>query len=106
MGPRPLTTSAQEAKQEAEAKRWRRSAKTNARKSAKQKRARFQRKEEEVIKLLTKGKFTKDMKKEGNTICLQDINKTGQLVARFHSKAMCFDYRRKLLCQRCPKFCQ
>jgi hypothetical protein len=80
MGPRPLTTSAQEAKQDAEKKRQKRSAKTNARKSAKQKRDRFQRKVE-VMKLLTKGKFTKDMKKEGNTICLQDINKTGQLVA-------------------------
>ena len=81
MGPRPLTTSAQEAKQDAEKKRQKRSAKTNAMKSAKQKRDRFQRKVEEVMKLLTKGKFTKDMKKEGNTICLQDINKTGQLVA-------------------------
>ena len=76
--------------QETEAKRQKRSAKTNARKSAKQTRDRFQRKMKEVMKLLSKGKFTKDMKKEGNTICLQDINKTCQMVARFHSKTMCF----------------
>jgi predicted nucleotide-binding protein (sugar kinase/HSP70/actin superfamily) len=61
--------------QETEAKRQiKRSAKTNARKSAKQTRDRFQRKMKEVMKLLSKGKFTKDMKKEGNTTCLQDIN--------------------------------
>jgi hypothetical protein len=30
-----------------------------------------------------KGKFTKDMKKEGNTTCRQDINKTCQMVARY-----------------------
>jgi hypothetical protein len=44
----------------------------------------------EVMKLLSKGRYTKEMEKEGNTTCLKDINKTCQLAARFHSKAMCF----------------
>jgi hypothetical protein len=45
--------------QETEAKRQKRSAKTNARKSAKQTRDRFQRKMKEVMKLLSKSKFTR-----------------------------------------------
>ena len=76
------------AEQAAEAKRKKKSSKTNARKSAKEKEARFNNKVDEVIKLLTDGNFTEAMIKEGSSISLQDINQSCQLVARFHYKAM------------------
>ena len=78
------------AEQTAETKRKKRSARVNARKSAKEKEIRFTNKVDEVLKFLTDGKFTQAMKKknEGNSICLEDINQNCQLVARFHYTAL------------------
>jgi hypothetical protein len=59
----------------------------------KQKRDRFQRKVEEVMKFLTKGKFTKDMKKEGNAICIQDTHMKDLPVGS--QIPMCFGLKKK-----------
>ena len=76
----------------AEAKRKKRSVRKNAQKSAKEKEKRFVTKVDEVLKLLTDGKFTQVMLKEsdGISISLQDINQNCQLVARFHYEAMSY----------------
>lgn len=78
------------AEETAEAKRKKRSVRKNARKSAKEKEKRFITKANEVLKLLTDGKFTQAMVKEseGISVSLEDINQNCQLVARFHYEAM------------------
>ena len=78
------------AEQGSEAKRQRRSSNRNARKSMKEKEARFQSKIKDVVCLLTKGTFTLDElnKRENHEIHLAGIDKSCQLVARFHFKAM------------------
>ena len=74
----------------AEAKRKKRAVRKNAQKSAKEKEMRFIAKVDEMLKLLTDGKFTQAMLKEreGISISLEDINQNCQLVARFHYEAM------------------
>jgi glutamate synthase domain-containing protein 2 len=76
----------------AEAKRKKRAVRKNAQKSAKEKEKRFIAKVDEMLKLLTDGKFTQAMLKEreGISISLEDINQNCQLVARFHYEAMSY----------------
>ena len=76
--------------QDAEAKRQKRSSAKNARKSVKEKEARLENKVKYVLRLLTNGMLTLDAIKnrEDNSIHLADIDKSCQLVAKFHAKAM------------------
>ena len=76
----------------AEEKRKKRAVRKNAQKSAKEKEKRFIAKVDEMLKLLTDGKFTQAMLKEreGISISLEDINQNCQLVARFHYEAMSY----------------
>jgi hypothetical protein len=76
----------------AEAKRKKRAVRKNAQNSAKEKEKRFIAKVDEMLKLLTDGKFTQAMLKEreGISISLEDINQNCQLVARFHYEAMSY----------------
>ena len=76
--------------QDAEAKRQKRSSAKNARKSVKEKEARLENKVKDVLRLLTNGMLTLDAIKnrEDSSIHLADIDKSCQLVARFHAKAM------------------
>ena len=79
------------AEQDSEAKRQKRSSSNrNARKSMKEKEAKLQNKIKDVVRLLARGTFTLDElnKKEDREIHLVDIDKSCQLVARFHFKAM------------------
>jgi hypothetical protein len=76
----------------AEAKRKKRAVRKNAQKSAKEKEKRFIAKVDEMLKLLTDGKFTQAMLKEreGISISLEDINQNCKLVARFHYEAVSY----------------
>lgn len=75
---------------DAEAKRQKRSSAKNARKSVKEKEARLENKAKDVLRLLTNGMLTLDAIKnrEDSSIHLADIDKSCQLAARFHAKAM------------------
>ena len=77
------------AEQDSEAKRQKRSSNRNARKAMKEKEARLQNKIKDV-RLLARGTFTLDElnRKEDHKVHLVDIDKSCQLVARFHFKAM------------------
>ena len=78
------------AEHDSEAKRQKRSSNRHVRKSMKEKEARLQNKIKDVVRLLARGTFTLDElnKKEDREIHLIVIDKSCQLVARFHFKAM------------------
>ena len=69
-------------------RRAKRSARTNARKSAKEKENGFINKVNEVLKLLTDGKFTQVIikEREGISICLKHINQNCQWLPDFTIK--------------------